>query len=394
MSEPQNTAIVVGGGIAGLAAAASLLRQGWEVTVVEQAREFTEVGAGLAVTANGMSALASLGLAGGARTAGHRIHIAGTMDQRGRWLLRIPRGTTPDPSQEVHGIHRQELHRLLLDAASSAQFVSGTRVTSVDPGRPDGAQAVVHGVSERGVEEFRADLLVAADGIRSQIRGQLAPATSPRYSGKSSWRGIVDDDSLIADEFTVVWGPGTEFGAVRISADQVYWYGYTHSPAGWRWPDEKAAAIRHFSGWAEPAPSLIARTPVDQLMRHDVHSLAPPVKTFVYGRTVLIGDAAHAMVPTMGQGANSSLEDGVCVGEIARSVNRGGRLVAALDHFDDSRRPRTQRIARRSELTGRFGADLRGRLPIAVRNAAMRSVPAGPAAAAGASVLSWRAPAQ
>ncbi|MFC7402932.1 FAD-dependent oxidoreductase [Citricoccus sp. GCM10030269] len=393
MSELHTSAVIVGGGIAGLTAAASLLHRGWTVTVVEQAAEFGEVGAGLAITANGLSALASLGLESVVRDAGYRIHVAGTMDESGNWLMRIPRSTEPDSSQEVVGIHRQELHRILLEAAGDARLVSGARVVSVDPGTTDGRPAVVQSMSRRGTEEFRADLLVAADGLRSGVRTQLAPASSPRYTGKSSWRGIVNDDSLISEDFIVRWGRGAEFGAVRISDSQVYWYGYIHSPADMRWRDEKAAAVEHFCTWAEPVPSLIRRTPAERLMRHDVHALAPPLKAYVYGRTVLIGDAAHAMVPTMGQGANSSLEDGVCIGEMARSVNAGTPVAAALEHFDATRRPRTQQIARRSELTGRLGADLRGRWAVAVRNLAMKSVPAGPAAAAGASTLSWKAPA-
>ena len=391
MGDTERSAVVVGGGIAGLTAAASLLRQGWVVTVVEQARQFAEVGAGLAITGNGMSALASLGLDDAARTAGHRIRMAGTMDERGNWIMRIPHNTSPG-SPEVHGIHRQELHRLLREAASGAQLVSGARVTSVDPGEPGGRQAVVRSVSGRGTEEWRADLLVGADGVRSSVRSQLASASSPQYSGKSSWRGIVDDDALVSEEFVVRWGPGTEFGAVRISENQVYWYGYTHTPEQLSRADEKAAAIAHFTGWAEPVPSLISRTPADRLIRHDVHALAPPLKTYVYGRAVLIGDAAHAMVPTMGQGANSSLEDGVCIGELARAVNTGTPLAVALGQFDSRRRPRTQRMARHSQSAGRLGADLRGRFAIAVRNAVMKSVPPGPAAAVGASVLRWKAP--
>ncbi|WP_026818780.1 FAD-dependent oxidoreductase [Arthrobacter castelli] len=90
MTGSADTALVVGGGVAGLAAAASMLQQGWSVTVLEQAPEFTEVGAGLALTANGLSALAGLGLGDTARATGHRLHMAGTMNERGDWLMRIP----------------------------------------------------------------------------------------------------------------------------------------------------------------------------------------------------------------------------------------------------------------------------------------------------------------
>ncbi|WP_026533004.1 FAD-dependent oxidoreductase [Arthrobacter sp. H41] len=386
------TAVIVGGGIAGLTAAASLLRQGWTVTVLEQADRITEVGAGLSITANGLSALASLGIDSAIRDAGHRLYMTGTMDHRGARLIRIPRNSAGEPPQDVYGIHRQQLHKLLRNAADRACLVSGARVISVSPGNPDGARASVQCLEAGGTRNYEAALVVGADGLRSILRSRLAPATVPQYSGKSAWRGIVEDSSLISDDFAVIWGPGTEFGAVRISANQVYWYGYTHFAEGKQWPNEKSAAGSHFSGWAPPVPSLIEATPADGVIRHDVYSLAPRLPTYVYGRTVLIGDAAHAMVPTMGQGANTSLEDGVCVGLlIGRAVNVGTPLATALQHFDAQRRPRTQRIARRSHYAGLLGADVRGQFAVVVRNTLMKVIPGGPAAAAGASILSWKA---
>ncbi|GAB3538322.1 FAD-dependent monooxygenase [Arthrobacter tecti] len=381
----------MGGGIAGLSAAASLLREGWNVTVLEQASRFSEVGAGLVLTANGLSALAALGLEESARRLGYRVCMAGTKDQHGKWLMRVRR--TSAPSQEAVGIHRRELHRILLEAAEGARLICGVRVNSVTPGLSDGARAFVECDTVDGPVNHTADLVVGADGLRSALRGQLAPGTLPRYSGKSSWRGIVDDTTLVADNFVIRWGPGTEFGAVRISATQVYWYGYTSSDEHQESADEKDAALGHFREWAEPVPALIGSTPFGSLMRHNVYSLAPPLKTYVNGRTVLIGDAAHAMLPTMGQGANTSLEDGVCVGLlIGRAINTGATLTEALGHFDFQRRTRTQRIARRSHQAERFGAGLEGKLAVRFRNTVMKAVPGGPVAAAGGAVLSWEAP--
>ncbi|MGY2081275.1 FAD-dependent monooxygenase [Modestobacter sp. SYSU DS0657] len=387
------SAVVVGGGVAGLAAAASLTRAGWRVRVLERATAFGEVGAGLAVTRNGMAALDALGAGDRVRAAGHRTAAAGTCDQHGRWLLRIP--GTPDAMNVAWGVHRQRLHAALLDAAAAADLTPGARVVGVQPGDPDGAPAVVTWLGDAGEHTTTADLVVAADGIRSTVRAALFPGrrAALRYSGRTSWRAVVDDDSTRDAGFAAHWGPGAEFGAVRISPTQVYWYGYVRHPERTPFADELAAAVDRFSGWSAEVRATIARTRPGQLLRHDVHSLPRGLPAYVRGRTVLIGDAAHAMLPTMGQGANTSLEDGVCVGRlIGGPVGAGTPLRAALAAFDRARRPRCRQIARRSAQTARFGAHVPGGLPQALRNAALRLVPAGPAVAAGTAVLRWEPP--
>ncbi|MGY1856771.1 FAD-dependent monooxygenase [Modestobacter sp. SYSU DS0290] len=387
------SAVVVGGGVAGLAAAASLTGAGWQVRVLERATTFEEVGAGLAVTRNGMAALDALGVGDRVRAAGHRTAAAGTRDQHGRWLLRVP--GTAGAANTAWGVHRQRLHAALLDAAVPADLVPGARVVAVQPGDPDGASAAVTWVDGRHEHSATADLVVAADGLRSVVRGALFPGrrAALRYSGRTCWRAVVDDDSTPDQGFAAHWGPGAEFGAVRISPTEVYWYGYVRHPERSPFADELAAAVDRFSGWSPDVRAVIARTTPGQLLRHDVHSLPRGLPAYVRGRTVLIGDAAHAMLPTMGQGANTSLEDGVCVGRlIGEPVGAGTPLRAALASFDQARRPRCRQVARRSAQTARFGAHVPGGPPQTLRNAALRLVPAGAAVAAGAAVLRWEPP--
>lgn len=405
MGARRPTAIVVGGGIAGLTAAASLVREGWDVTVLERAPGYTDVGAGLGLTANGLAVLDHLGVGEAARASGSPMHMDGTTDEQGRWLMRFPR--PHDAAPQAYGTARPALHAVLLAAAAGAHLRSGVRVTAVSPGTPGGAPARVSAVTDGGEEELEADLVVAADGLRSAVRGCLVPSARPRYSGMSAWRALVGDRDVVGDGFRVVWGPGAEFGALRVSADTVYWYGYTASPEGLAHDDEKASALQRFDGWADPVASLIDRTPAVALMRHDVYSLAA-LSTYVHGRVVLVGDAAHAMLPTAGQGANSSLEDGLCVGLVIgravathRGAGGGARgagvvpdagLGPALARFDELRRPRTQMIARRAQLAGRLGAHLRAPGLVALRNLAVRGIPGRRAAAAAAAVTTWQVP--
>ncbi|MCZ2829510.1 FAD-dependent monooxygenase [Modestobacter sp. VKM Ac-2986] len=389
----RRSATVVGGGIAGLAAAVSLLGAGWRVQVLERSTAFDEVGAGLAVTRNGMAALDGLGVGEQVRAAGHLTRAAGTRDQHGRWLLQLPGSTDPGAPTVAWGVHRQRLHGALLGAAAAADLVTGARVTGLVPGAPDGAPAVVTWTDDDGEHTVTTDLVVAADGIRSAVRGVLFPEVALRYSGWTSWRAVVDDDSTLEEGFAPSWGPAAEFGALRISGSELYWYGYVRHPERTPLADELAAAVELFSGWSADVRAVVAATDPARLLRHDVHHLPRGLPGYARGRTVLVGDAAHAMLPTMGQGANSSLEDGVCVGRlIGEPVAAGAPLAAALTAFDRARRPRCRQMARRSALTARFGAHVPGGLPQVLRNAALRAVPAGPAAAAGAAVLRWEPP--
>ena len=150
MGADELTATVVGGGIAGLASAVALAQAGWRVTVLERAAEFGEVGAGLATTGNGMTALAALGLGPAIREVAYQTGTAGMQDQAGRWIMRMP-DTRSDPTAvtTIWGLLRQRLHGVLREAAEAAEaagaveLVTGAEVLSVKPGVPGGDRAVV-----------------------------------------------------------------------------------------------------------------------------------------------------------------------------------------------------------------------------------------------------------
>lgn len=391
----EQTATVVGGGIAGLASAVALAQAGWAVTVLERAPEFGEVGAGLALTRNGMNALEAIGVGEAARAAGHRTVSAGFQDVTGRWLLRIP--DTPDMrgTSTIWGFHRQRLHAALRQAAEAAdgvELLTGAEAIAVRPGRPAGEPATVTWRTAAGDHTGEAGLVVAADGVRSTVRERLFPGSHPRYSGSTSWRAMIPDTERDG-RLVQAWGPGTEFGAMRVGEREIYWYGYFRHPEGAGFDDEPAAARDHFSGWSPWVRAIVAATPADRLMRHDVYHLPGGLPGYVHGRVVMIGDAAHAMPPTAGQGASTALEDGVCVGRlIAAPVAAGGDLATALASFDQARRPRCRRLARLSTILGRFGADLGGGWRQPVRNTVLRLAPAGSFVKAGEPVVRWAAP--
>jgi 2-polyprenyl-6-methoxyphenol hydroxylase-like FAD-dependent oxidoreductase len=389
-------AVVVGGGIGGLASAVALAQAGWRVTVLERAPAFGEVGAGLATTGNGMTALAALGLAEAARAVGYQTGTAGMQDSRGRWIMRMP-DTRSDPGAvtTIWGLQRQRLHgalRAAAEAADGIELVTDAEVIAVKPGKPGSDLASVTWRTPGGEQTATADLVVAADGVRSAVRAHLFPEARARYSGSTSWRAVIADTDS-EDRLVQAWGPGTEFGSLRVSPTEVYWYGYFRHPEGTVFPDELGAARERFATWAPWVRDLVDKTPADRLMRHDVYHLPGGLPAYANGRVVFVGDAAHAMLPTAGQGAASALEDGVCVGRmIGAPVEAGGDLAAALAAYDRARRPRCRQIARTAIMTARFGCDLGGGWRQPVRNAIFRMLPPAPLLKAGQSIVRWTAP--
>jgi 2-polyprenyl-6-methoxyphenol hydroxylase-like FAD-dependent oxidoreductase len=389
------TATVVGGGVAGLASAVSLAQAGWQVTVLERAPEFGEVGAGLAITGNGMAALGAIGAADAVRAAGYQTSTAGYQSADGRWLMQIPDAPSIRKVTTIWGLHRQRLHAAVLDAARAAggvELINGAEVTSVEPGQADGDRAhVVWRAGEAG-HRRAADLVVAADGVRSTVRAQLFPGAPARYSGSTCWRAVIPDTSTDGRLFEV-WGPGTEFGFLRVSDGELYWFGYFRHAEGASFGDELAAARDRFAGFSPRIRSIVAATTADQLMRHDVYYLPGGLHTYIRGRVVMVGDAAHAALPTVGGGASTALEDGVCVGRlIGAPVRDGTGLGAALAGFDQARRPRCRKIGRLAVMTARFGCDLGGGWRQTARNALLRLAPPKLLIKAGTQVVDWTPP--
>ncbi|KDN21504.1 FAD-dependent monooxygenase [Amycolatopsis rifamycinica] len=323
-------AIVVGGGIGGLAAAVALDRIGWRATVLERTPVLGEIGAGMSQAPNALRALDELGVGEPARSAGVPTCAAGNVrTPDGRYLQRARPG---DPTAML-AFHRADLHRVLLDATPDGWVRTGAEVTGL---RQEAGRVTV----VAGGDELTADLLVAADGIRSTARRLLWPdAPPPRFLGRTAWLGIADVDGLPG---SMTLGPGGYFLIHPVARGRAYWaHVTTESRPDVRFDDEKAEVTRRIGSWHDPIPELIDRTPPGSVIHIDIHDL-DPLPTYVRGRVALLGDAAHAMSPDRGQGAGQSLEDAVV---LAAALATEPTVEAALHRYDTGRRPRTQATA-------------------------------------------------
>lgn len=337
------TAIVIGGGIGGLAAAIALGRCGWHVEVLERAPAFGEIGAGLSLWPNGVRALDALGVGEQLRERALTETEGGIRDVTGRWLSRTDVQELGRRYGPVVAVHRAHLLEILRAALPATALRTGTEVTAVEA---DGPQVEVR----HSAGTSRGDLLVGADGIHSVVRRSLWPGhPAPRYAGYTAWRVIVDTGRPPTSGGET-WGRGERMGIVPLADGTTYLFGAANAPEGQRGPDGELAEMRRrFDGWHAPIPELLAAASEDAVMRHDIYDL-PPLRTFVHGATALLGDAAHAMTPDLGQGANQALEDAVT---LATMLSAHPAVETALTAYDHDRRARTQMIARRSRRIGK-----------------------------------------
>jgi 2-polyprenyl-6-methoxyphenol hydroxylase-like FAD-dependent oxidoreductase len=331
-------AIVVGGGIGGLATAVALHRIGWQAVVLERAAELGEIGAGMSQAPNAMRCLDALGVGDQARAAGVPTYSAGNLRlPDGRYLQQARPG---DPTPLL-AFHRADLHRLLLQAVPTGWVRTGTEVTGLHQDRDQVTVTWTGG-------EATADLVIGADGIRSTVRRLLWPdAPPPRYLGRTAWLGIAQTGGLPG---SITMGSGAYFLIHPLSRDRAYWAYVTTCPRpGVRHDDEKATVLDHARDWHDPIPALITATPDEAVIHLDIHDL-DPLPSYVNGRVALLGDAAHAMSPDRGQGAGQSIEDAVV---LAAALADQPAIETALRRYDAERRPRTQATVRGARTDGR-----------------------------------------
>ncbi|MEV6287946.1 FAD-dependent monooxygenase [Kribbella sp. NPDC051770] len=373
--QQSSSAIVVGAGIGGLTAAIALRQIGWSVTVLERAPIIAEVGAGLTLWPNALSALAALDLDQKVEARGVRTVSRGNLrTPRGRWVRR----SRPE-DVGVLAVHRAELHAVLRSMLPESALHTDAEVLSVD-----GRTVVCRCAGEE--HELSADLVVAADGVNSLVR-RTVWSGSAVFQGRTAWRGVTPSGSVWPVEESLTLGRGIQAGVLPLPDERVYWFVTANAAeANREYADEQAEVLRRVGGWHDPVPALIRATPPDQVLHNDLVDI-DPLDTFVKDRVVLLGDAAHAMTPDLGQGACQAIEDAV----VLAAALADSDLDSGLAAYDRVRRARVQPMATAARASVRRNSNT-GRAAHLAMTLAARLVPPAKWRAMTAQWSDWAAP--
>ena len=223
--------------------------------------------------------------------------------------------------------------------------------------------------------QVEGDVVVAADGVGSRLRDALIEPGAAHAIGLVAWRAVVPADGVDVEAVAgEAWGRGELFGAAALTGGRLYWFASSRAPASAAGSEakERELLLERFADWHEPIPAIIEATAPEAIIRTPLLELTP-LPAWTSGRVALLGDAAHAMLPNLGQGGCQAIEDAAALG---RSLRNGVEVPEALRAYEHARKPRADDIARQSRRMSAV-AHLRNPAATTLRNLAMRAAPAG-----------------
>ncbi len=360
---------IIGGGIGGLTLAVAMQRKGLDVQVYESAPRFKPLGAGLALAANAMMAFNEIGIAEDVIRVGLKIKKAYGCDLKGRTISYMDAEKLTEQYGIVNNftIHRADLHEVLIRLVKPDTVMNGKSCVDVEP---DG-NGVRITFSDGSMAA--ADYLIACDGVHSVVRRKLLPESVPRYAGYTCWRAVVNNlpEGFNFEKVTETWGSGRRFGVVPLSNRRVYWFATLnakHNDTAMRLANSNEI-LRYFKNFHDPIPEILKRTQDVQVIWSDIIDVKP-IRQFAFGKILLMGDAAHATTPNLGQGACMAIEDAAT---LANGLVKYP-AAEAFRKFEMHRIQRTTSIVNQSWNFGRI-AQAENPLLIWLRNTAMRHVP-------------------
>jgi|SRR6185312_5121580 len=343
--------LIQGAGIGGLTLAIALMQRGYTVRIVERASGLSEVGAGIWMAANPMQIFDRLGFAEKIMTAGWAIHRITLQDYNGDTLQASDLSAVAKLfGFETVALHRSVLQRVLSEQLPSDVISFGTEVKSLSQSADTVSVLLTDGSS------IKAKIVVGADGLHSQMRNFASLGGTMRYSGSSSYRAMAKGSNLLPPELDhdayEIWGKGCRLGFSKIGIDDYYWYmtfdseqGKSFSPT-----DRRAHAESLFREFFPKWITLLENTASEAILQTDISDLKS-LQSWSSDRIGLIGDAAHATTPNLGQGGAMAVEDAYA---LTNAIEEVGLNKSAFELYEKRRREKVNWTVSTSWNIGRM----------------------------------------
>jgi 2-polyprenyl-6-methoxyphenol hydroxylase-like FAD-dependent oxidoreductase len=339
---------IIGGGIAGLTTALALNKLGFQFEVYERAKQLNEVGAGIWMQPNAMKVLDWLGLGILVRESGtllDQVDITNSQlvpfKKTGQQVVQDEKGN------KIVAIHRSTLQKILFEALPKDTVKLGYEFNSLDYSNNQLKISI-------GDKETVTDLLIGADGINSKVRDSIFSNTSKRFSGQTCWRGIseIGLPKDFQNSGIESWGRKIRFGFSQISENQVYWFAVVKAKQNGtdNIDSIKSELSQLYSSFHPLVLKIIDQTKAEKIIRNDISDLKRLDK-WHKDKVVLVGDAAHATTPNMGQGAGQGIEDAYYLANILAGNNQ---IEQTLDLFESARREKVDYVVNNSWRLGQF----------------------------------------
>ena len=334
--------VIIGGGIGGLFAANALIAQGRRVAVYEQAAALGEIGAGVYVTPNAVRHLERVGLGSAVERWGARVGTGSRYFRHDGTPIAPVQVTDARGWNATFGMHRADFVDFLAGNLPAGTVCTGHRAVGFEQNDDMACVKFANGAT------VEAEIVVAADGIHSELRPHVFPPSKPIFHGTICYRGLIPRERLPdwpMDRWQMWAGPSKHFLVFPVRhGTMINYVGFVPADEemkeSWSAPGDPDVLRRAFEGWDPRVGEVLKQ--VDKTFRWALYD-RDPLPTWAKGRLTLLGDAAHPMLPHLGQGANQSIEDGMALATILTQVNTAA-VPAALLAYERLRRERVAEV--------------------------------------------------
>lgn len=355
---------IIGAGIGGLTLAIALQKKGIDFEVYESFSEFKDLGAGIMLANNAMQVFSALGIDNEIKKEGFPYKALNITTQNLSVLSTIATDEFSNIKVQSFAIHRSKLQQVLLNQLPASKIILGKKLTKLTKQDQD-YQLVFNDNST-----VTATTVIGADGIHSIVRDEISIKVEKRNADQQCWRGIVDFilPSQYDYQLFEMWGEGLRFGFVQIAPGKVYWYALKNSKSNLK--TSKVKLLELFKTFNPLVNQIIAKTEENVILNNKIIDIKP-IKNWYVDQVCLIGDAAHATTPNMGQGACQSIEDALC---LAEKLSEHKEVEVAFKAFQDYRMYKANKVITTSWMIGKI-SHWKNPLVTGLRNFMVKSTP-------------------